>query len=65
MKKILRYLNEKQLRVQGLILWGIALFNFTSPAFWVFAIPAIIASGMQDILDEIRKLTNHDTGSNF
>jgi hypothetical protein len=65
MKKILRYLNEKQLRVQSVVLWGIALFNFTSPTFWVFAIPAISASGMQDILEEIRKLTNNDTGPNF
>lgn len=65
MKKILSFLGKYQLRFQGLVLWLIALFNFSSSAFWFFAIPAIIACGMQDILDEIRKLTKDDTGNNF
>jgi hypothetical protein len=63
MKKILKYSRENQLWIQGLILWGIALSNYSSLLFWVFVIPAIIATGMQEILDEIRKLTNNDTES--
>lgn len=63
MKKILKYSRENQLWIQGLILWGVALFNYLSPLFWVFVIPAIIATGMQEILDELRKLTKNDTES--
>ena len=56
MKKFLSFLGKYQLRLQATFLWLIALFNFASEAFWFFAIPAIIASGMQDILDEIREI---------
>jgi hypothetical protein len=56
MKKFLSFLGKYQLRLQATILWLIALFNFMSESFWFFAIPAIIASGIQDILDEIRQM---------
>lgn len=65
MKKFLKYLGERQLRVQGMLLWLLALVNLADYSFWLFAIPAIIACGMQDILDEVRKLNEDDTGSNF
>lgn len=65
MKKFLKYLSDKQLRVQGLLLWLLAIVNIVESTFWFFAIPAIIVLGMQDMLDEIRKSNNDDTRSNF
>jgi len=56
MKKLLSFLGKRQLRLQSTFLWIIALVNITSDAFWFFAIPAIIAGGMQDILDEVRNI---------
>ena len=56
MKSFLSFLVKYQLRLQSTFLWILAVVNITSDAFWVFAIPAIIAGGMQDILNEVRKI---------
>lgn len=61
MKNIFKFLVEKQLRVQSTLLWVIALVNLSSDRFWLFAIPAIISAGMQDILEEVRKLNKNKT----
>jgi hypothetical protein len=61
--KILKYLSEKQLSLQSIILWVLAMSNLISgnnAYFWMFAIPAIIIGGMQDILEELRKLNNKE-----
>lgn len=61
--KILKYLSEKQLSFQSIILWVLAMSNLISgnkTYFWVFAIPAIVIGGMQDILEELRKLNNKE-----
>jgi hypothetical protein len=60
MRKVLSYIGKHQLKMQGLVLWLIALTNIMNDAFWLFAIPAVIATGMQDILDEIRKINKDD-----
>jgi hypothetical protein len=60
MKKILSFLGNQQLRLQGTFLWLLALINITTDSFWFFAVPAIIALGMQDILEEVRKLNQND-----
>lgn len=66
MKKIFRFLVTNQLAVQSWLLWALALINIMNYSFWLFAIPAIIISGMQDILDGIRKLNNNnDTGTDL
>jgi len=57
--KILKYLSEKQLSLQSIILWVLAMSNLISgnnTYFWMFAIPAIIIGGMQDILEELRNI---------
>jgi hypothetical protein len=60
MKKILSYVGKHQLKLQGFVLWLIAFTNVMNDAFWLFAIPAVIATGMQDILDEVRKINQND-----
>lgn len=56
MKKLLSFLSKYQLRLQSTFLWTFALLNITSNTFWIFAISAIFAGGMQDILDEVRNI---------
>ena len=53
--KVLTYLNRRQAAAQSTILWFVAILNFGSADFWFFAIPAIILSGIQAIVDELRK----------
>jgi len=53
--KVLTYLNRRQAAAQSTILWVLAILNFGSQDFWFFAIPAIILSGIQAIVDELRK----------
>jgi hypothetical protein len=59
LKTILRsgltYLNRRQASAQSTILWLVAILNFGSRDFWFFAIPAIILSEIQTIIDELRK----------
>ena len=54
MEKIFNFVSKKQLAIQSIILWVLAIANCGSNQFWMFAIPAIIISGMQDILNELR-----------
>lgn len=54
MKNVFNYLSKNQLRLQAVILWAMAIVNITSFLFWVFVVPAIIATGMADILDELK-----------
>lgn len=55
------FLSKNYLEVQSLVLWILAFLNLGSAFFWVFAIPAIVLSGMSDIVGELRKLNlkNH------
>lgn len=54
--KAFSYISEKQMSLQSIILWILALSNFSNGYFWFFAIPAIIISGMGDIINELRIL---------
>lgn len=54
MEKIFNFVSKKQLAIQSIILWILAITNCGSNQFWMFAIPAIIIGGMQDILNELR-----------
>lgn len=56
MLSILKYASKKQLNLQSMILWIMALVNLGKIDFWFFAIPAILIGGLGDILDELRKL---------
>lgn len=53
--KILRYLNKNQFSLQSIIFWIVAIPHFSTEKFWYFATAAIIFSGIQDILEELRK----------
>jgi hypothetical protein len=54
MEKIFNFVSKKQLAMQSIILWILAIANCGGNQFWMFAIPAIITGGMQDILNELR-----------
>jgi hypothetical protein len=56
------FLSKHYLEAQSLVLWILAFFNLGSAFFWVFAIPAIVLSGMSDIVIELRKLNLKDNG---
>lgn len=55
MMKILRYLSKNQFSLQSIIFWIVAITHFSTEKFWYFATAAIIFSGIQDILEELRK----------
>ena len=57
-----KYLSKNYLEAQSLVLWALAFFNLGSAFFWAFAIPAIVLSGMSDIIGELRKLNLKDNG---
>ena len=66
--KFFKYLGTRMLNIQAMILWVLALinlFNENSIIFWVFAIPAMIVGGMQDILEELRKLNNKPNNTEY
>jgi hypothetical protein len=54
MKNVFNYLSTHQSRLQAMILWLMAIVNVTTDIFWVFAIPAVIATALADILDELK-----------
>jgi len=54
MKNVFNYLSTHQTRLQAMVLWIMAIVNVTNDIFWVFAISAIIATGLADILEEIK-----------
>lgn len=54
MKNVFNYLSTNQSRLQAMILWVMAIVNVTTFIFWVFAIPAVIATVLADILDELK-----------
>lgn len=54
MKNVFNYLSTNQSRLQAMILWIMAIVNVTTFMFWVFAIPAVIATVLADILDELK-----------
>ena len=53
--KILRYLSKNQFSLQSIIFWIVAITHLSTERFWYFATAAIIFSGIQDILEELRK----------
>ena len=58
----LSFCGKRQMIIQSSILWVLALFNLFTDQFWLFAIPAIILSGMEDIITELRKLNSNNNG---
>jgi len=60
MKKFFNYLRNKQLDFQSYVFWFVALLNLFTEKFWPFAFAAIIFTGLQDILDELRKANNNE-----
>jgi hypothetical protein len=59
MKRFISLLRYNQYNIQSMILWVAALLNLNSVEFWFFAIPAIALGGLQDIINELRKLNNN------
>lgn len=53
-----RFSRNYQYTIQSIIFWIVALFNCGSNDFWFFAIPAIIFSGIQEIIDTLKERTN-------
>ena len=54
----LTFSHKYQMSIQSFILWVMAIVNFGSDRFWLFAIPAILFSGMSAIIDELKTLNN-------
>jgi uncharacterized membrane protein YvlD (DUF360 family) len=49
------YLSKNQFRIQSIVFWFVAFMHFSTDKFWYFATAAIIFTGIQDILEELRK----------
>ena len=58
MKNIFKAINDRQFSMQSIIFWVVAISNGGSDKFWYFATAAIFLTGVQDILNELRKLNN-------
>lgn len=58
----LKWANRNQFSVQSIIFWIVALSHFSTEKFWYFAIPAILFSGINDILQELRKSNKEQNG---
>lgn len=56
--KLFNFLKQEQMSLQSILLWIVAILNWSSDTFWFFAIAAILFGGVQDILNELRKLNN-------
>lgn len=54
----LRFSRNYQYTIQSIIFWIVAILNIGSSDFWFFAIPAIIFSGIQEIIDTLKERTN-------
>jgi len=59
-RAFLRICSKHQMPIQATILWIVAIMNLWTDRFWLFAIPAIIISGIGDILTELRKSNSTD-----
>lgn len=57
-----KFCSNNQMSIQSTILWLVALINFGSDKFWMFAVPAIITSGLGDIIKELRKSNIEQNG---
>ena len=53
--KILKFISKNQMSIQSIIFFIVAITHFSEDKFWYFAAAAIIFSGLDDILKEIRK----------
>lgn len=58
--KILQYLSKNQFSLQSIIFWIVAITHISTERFWYFATAAIIFSGTQDILKELRILNKNN-----
>jgi hypothetical protein len=56
--KIFQFVSQYQCGIQSAILWILAFCNIFTNNFWLFAIPGIILGGMQDMLNELRKINS-------
>jgi hypothetical protein len=54
-RAFLRISSKYQMSIQSTIFWIVAIMNIGSDRFWLFAVPAIIFSGLGDIIEELRK----------
>lgn len=59
--KVFDFSGKYQMQIQALILWIVAITHIGSNTFWYFAIPAIIISGLGDIIGELRKLNKEES----
>ena len=60
-RAFLRMCSKYQMSIQSTIFWIVAIMNIGSDRFWLFAVPAIIFSGLGEIIEELRK---SNTGQN-
>jgi hypothetical protein len=61
-RAFLRICSKYQMSIQSTIFWIVAIMNFSSDRFWLFAVPAIIFSGLGDIIEELRKSNTEQNG---
>jgi len=59
----LRICSKYQMSIQSTIFWIVAIMNIGSDRFWLFAIPAIIFSGLGEIIGELRKSNTEQNGT--
>ena len=61
-RAFLRICSKYQMSIQSTIFWIVAIMNIGSDRFWLFAIPAIILSGLGEIIGELRKSNTEQNG---
>lgn len=61
-RAFLRICSKYQMSIQSTIFWIVAIMNIGSDRFWLFAIPAIIFSGLGEIIEELRKSNTEQNG---
>jgi len=61
-RAFLRICSKYQMSIQSTIFWIVAIMNIGSDRFWLFAIPAIIFSGLGEIIEELRKSSTEQNG---
>ncbi len=61
-RAFLRICSKHQMSIQSTIFWIVAIMNIGSDRFWLFAIPAIIFSGLGEIIGELRKSNTEQNG---
>jgi|TARA_B110000879_G_scaffold122911_1_gene162665 hypothetical protein len=58
--KLISLTSKNSLTLQSIIFWIAAIVHVGQDRFWFFAIPAIVFSGLQSIVDELKTINKNN-----